>query len=161
MSLFGTKQQPLDMQGVGKDQLRTQFAALCYRMRAGEPEILLITTRRPRRWIIPRGWPVHGATPCQAAETEAWEEAGVEGKMLNSCIGIYSYIKVMRSGAQTPVMVAVFPMKVKKLREKFPEAGERKRKWFSAKKAAARVDEPELKQIIRNFDPRLLRGLSS
>jgi len=161
MSLFATKQQPLDMQGVGKDQMRTQFAALCYRMRAGEVEVLLITTRNTRRWIIPRGWPVHGATPCGAARTEAWEEAGAEGKMLNTCIGIYSYTKVMPDASRTPVMVAVFPMKVKTLKTKFPEAGQRKRGWFSLKKAAARVDEPELKQIIRNFNPKLLRELAS
>lgn len=161
MSLFATKQQPLDMQGVGKDQMRTQFAALCYRMRAGEVEVLLITTRNTRRWIIPRGWPVHGATPCGAARTEAWEEAGAEGKMLNTCIGIYSYTKVMPDASRTPVMVAVFPMKVKTLKTKFPEAGQRKRGWYSLKKAAARVDEPELKQIIRNFNPKLLRELAS
>jgi hypothetical protein len=29
----------------------------------------------------------------------------------------------------------------------------RKLKWFSQRKAAARVEEPELKKIIRNFAP--------
>jgi len=160
MSLFGTKQQPLDLRGNAKDQMRTQFAALCYRMRGGEAEVLLITTRRTGRWIIPRGWPVHGETPCRAAEIEAWEEAGAEGRMLNTCIGIYSYLKTLQDGSTTPVMVAIFPMKVKKMRDEFPEAGQRKRKWFSLKKAAAQVDEPELKQIIRNFNPKVLRGLA-
>ncbi|MGV6812064.1 MAG: NUDIX hydrolase [Brevirhabdus sp.] len=160
MSLFGTKQQPLDMRGAGKDQLRTQFAALCYRMRAGEPEVLLVTTRRTKRWIIPRGWPLHGSTPSATAQTEALEEAGAEGKMHNTCIGIYSYIKIRPDGTQTPVMVAVFPLKVKKLRDSYREAGQRKRRWFPLKKAAAHVHEPELQQIIRNFDPKVLRSLA-
>lgn len=160
MSLFGTKQQPLDMSGMGKDQLRTQFAALCYRLRGDQPEVLLITTRRTGRWIIPRGWPIHGQTPSGSAKTEAWEEAGALGKMLNTCIGIYSYQKILDDGGRTPVMVAVFPMKTKDLKSQYPEAGLRKRRWFSLKQAAARVDEPELKQIIRNFDPSLVRGLS-
>ena len=33
----------------------------------------------------------------------------------------------------------------------------RKRKWMRAKKAASRVEEAELAQIIRAFDPKLMR----
>lgn len=161
MSLFGTKQQPLDMSGVKKDQLRTQFGALCYRMRKKGPEVLLITTRRTGRWVIPRGWPIHGKTPCHSARTEAWEEAGVIGTAQNTCIGIYSYVKQVQDDARTPVMVAVFPLRVKRLEKDFPESGQRKRAWFSLKKAAALVNEPELKQIISNFDPKIVRDLSA
>ena len=43
------------------------------------------------------------------------------------------------------------------LAEDYPEKDERKRRWMRRKKAAAKVDEPELAQIIRRFDPKLLR----
>ena len=62
---------PIDMMGAKKTGLRTQFAALCYRMHKGKPEILLITSRRTQRWIIPKGWPQDGMRPAQSAAIEA------------------------------------------------------------------------------------------
>ena len=56
----------------GKPNLkpRRQYGALPYR--AGEHlEILLITTRETRRWMIPKGWPMIGKSPRAAAAREA------------------------------------------------------------------------------------------
>jgi hypothetical protein len=47
---------------------------------------------------------------------------------------------------------------VKGLAEDFPERGERERRWFSPKKAAQRVDEPELKELLRRLDHKALKG---
>jgi hypothetical protein len=52
----------------------------------------------------------------------------------------------------------VYPVKVERLASRFPEAGQRKRKWLSPRKAAARLSEPELARIVRHFDPRDLPG---
>lgn len=93
-----------------------------------------------------------GHSPAHAAEQEAWEEAGVTGKLKPVCLGIYGYAKQTEDG-DLPCMVAVFPLKVKKVAQDFPEIEERRRKWFSLKKAAQKVDEPELAKIIANFDP--------
>ena len=98
---------------------------------------------------------MHKATPAEAAAREAYEEAGVVGKTYPVCIGLYSYEKPLEEPAWR--IVNVFPCKVKNTLKKFPEAGQRKRKWLSRKKAAARVDEPELAEIIRHFDPKRLR----
>jgi hypothetical protein len=56
-----------------------------------------------------------------------------------------------------PVVVAVFPIEVLRLDDDFPEAGQRKRKWLSPKKAARRVSEPELRHLLSGFDPARLR----
>ncbi len=56
-----------------------------------------------------------------------------------------------------PCAVSVFPVKVKKTLDTYPEMDERKRKWFNQKKAVARVREPELRKIIKHFDPNLLQ----
>ena len=132
--------------------VRTQFGAFCYRIRQDKPQVLLVTSRGSGRWIMPKGWPVPGATPTEAALREAWEEAGVEGRVMGNALGIYSYIKV-DDGTQLPCVVAVFPIRVKRISKLYPEADQRRRKWFSLKKAAALVDEPELRQMIRDFDP--------
>ncbi len=153
MTISDVKQRKLELSDEGKRGVRTQFGALCWRKRADEVQVLLVTSRRRRRWIIPKGWPLDQATPIKAALAEAWEEAGVEGKVSSTCLGIFSYNKELVAGALMPCVVAVFPVKVKKLHSDYPEKTDRRRKWFSLKKAAKKVDDPELAMLLAGFDP--------
>ncbi len=149
------KQKPVRLAGAGKYELRTQFGALPWRIADGKVEILLITSRGSGRWIIPKGWPMDGQTPAEAAATEAFEEAGIEGKLSQNVFGFYGYRKrLAKEGHDLPIMVTVFPLKVKKMCKSWPEKQERTRKWMSRKKAASLVREPELARMIRLFDPR-------
>ena len=157
MTVQTSQQEPIFLQDSSKRDVRTQFAALCYRMVKGKPEILLVTSRRTKRWIIPKGWPMDGKTPGESALTEAWEEAGVIGKLRAKTLGLFSYQKMIDGEGGLPCVAMVYAVKVKSLAEKYPERGERKRKWFSLKKAAERVNEPELAHIIAKFDPALLK----
>lgn len=156
MSFIVSPQQPLRLHGGRKSDVRTQFAALCYREVKGKLQICLVTSRGTGRWIPPKGWPVDNLTPAEAAAAEAYEEAGLVGKVLPVCIGVYSYIKPLDE-TLTPCMAMVYPLKVKRTLSDWPEKAERRRRWFSRKKAAARVVEPELQRIIESFDPRGLR----
>ena len=158
MTIRQPYQRPLRLREKGKRAVRTQFGALCWRVRADKLEFLLVTSRQRKRWIVPKGWPVDGATPAEAAKTEAWEEAGAKGKVSPVCLGIYSYNKYLDKKDVLPCVVAVFPVKVKSLKRKYPEASERKRKWFSRKRAAALLAEPELSKMVREFDPRKRRA---
>lgn len=157
MTVVKTKLKPQRLDVSHKHDVRTQFGALCYRLRDDKAQILLVTSRGTGRWIIPKGWPMDGETPAGAAATEAYEEAGVEGKPSDVCLGIYSYTKNIPKGDSLPIVVAVFPFKVKRVLKDFPEAGQRKRKWFSLKKAAAIISEPELAPLIRSFDVKHLK----
>lgn len=148
------KQLPIHFPGADKTDVRSQLAAICYRIVNGKVEILLVTSRRSGRWIVPKGWPKTGRTPAASAAEESWEEAGVIGKASDQCIGIFSYAKTITAGQTLPCMVMAYPMHVKTLAQDYPEKGQRQRKWFSRKKAARRVDEPELAQLLRDFDPR-------
>ncbi|MEP0091568.1 MAG: NUDIX hydrolase [Paracoccaceae bacterium] len=150
------KQRPMRLPDDGKRGVRTQFGALCWRKVGDKIQVLLVTSRRRGRWVVPKGWPVDGATPAQSAETEAYEEAGVKGKAAQSCLGIFSYDKDLGEGEQLPCVVALFPIKVKKVLSNWPEQKERRRKWMSLKKAAKRVDDPELGAILAGFDPKAL-----
>lgn len=156
MTIRQPKQQPVQLEDVTKRDVRTQFGAVCWRVKDGDVQILLITSRGSGRWIIPKGWPMDQATPAEAAQTEAWEEAGVEGKVAPVCLGIFSYSKELDPGEALPCVVAVFPVKVKELKKNYPERTARRRKWFSPRKAAKLVDEPELATMIKNFDPKAL-----
>ncbi len=150
------KQLPITVRASHKSDVRSQFAALCYRIVRDKPQILLVTSRKSKRWILPKGWPMDGLTPSQSAAQEAWEEAGVVGKAMDRCLGLYSYNKVLDPVGNFPCVALVYPIRVKSLLNDFPEKKQRRRKWFSPKKAAARVNEPELARILRDFDPRHL-----
>lgn len=139
-----------------------QFGALCWRKHRGHVQVLLITSRDTGRWIIPKGWPHDGLTAAGSAAAEAWEEAGVEGAVCESPLGLYSYDKVLKPGVVQPCIVTVFAQRVAKLRAKFPERRERRRKWFDAARAARKVAEPELRALLMavSSDPRLLEATS-
>ncbi len=95
--------------------------------------------------------------PNHSAAVEAWEEAGVVGTALDQCVGIYTYTKWTAGMVGQPCAVMVYPLPVRSVSANFPEKGQRRQKWFSPKKAAARVAEPELARLLRDFDPRGLR----
>ncbi|MFC3630573.1 NUDIX hydrolase [Paracoccus angustae] len=123
-----------------------QVGAICRRPDTGE--VLLITSRGTGRWVIPKGWPMEGKTLPGAAATEAWEEAGVEGHVHETEIGRYRYDKEQDRGWSVPVEVRVFLMDAEHMRPDFPEAGQRKRRWFSPREAAQLVVEPDLRKIL-------------
>lgn len=156
MTALTTHQLTASPEELSDRSVRTQYAALCYRVSRDKPEILLVTSRGTGRWLVPKGWPIDGHTPAETAQQEAWEEAGVIGQVKDVCLGLFSYEKVMEGGRDVPCMVTVYPVKVKSLADRFPEKGQRRRKWFAPKKAALKVAEPELARILSEFDPRML-----
>jgi 8-oxo-dGTP pyrophosphatase MutT (NUDIX family) len=90
-----------------------QVAALPYRITDdGTAEILLITSRDTRRWIIPKGNLIRGLDPHQAAAHEAFEEAGISGIAYPSALGTYHNGKRRRNGSVRPTEVEVFPLAV-------------------------------------------------
>ena len=127
-----------------------QFGALPYRRGEGL-EILLVTSRETRRWVIPKGWPMKGKTPHGAAAREALEEAGVSGRIDRSALGGFPYLKRLKNGAPAPCHVKVFALEVLREHETWPEMSQRERRWFSPEAAAAAVAESELAELIREF----------
>lgn len=148
-----TTQMPISLHGGAKSSARTQFAALCWRRNAGKVQVLLVTSRRRKRWIVPKGWPMEGKTPAQCAMVEAWEEAGVLGEANDTCLGVYSYERLRGEDDTMPCLALLYPVAVKKLKAKFPEARDRRRKWVSRKKAAKMVKHRELGKLITGFKP--------
>jgi len=121
-----------------------QSAVIPYRKKSGVLEILMITTRKSKRWIVPKGVVDPGCTPQESAINEAYEEAGIKGKIVSDVLGSYSYDKW--GGTCT---VKVFLFKVDKVLDKWPESEERKREWLPVKKAIERIRENKLKKIIQ------------
>ncbi len=128
-----------------------QYAALPYRIEAGQVRILLITSRETHRWVIPKGWPMNGLKPQDAAALEAAEEAGLIGSIESQPLGSYSYLKRLKGGDRIAVQVIVFPFHVGDQVEHWKEQGQRSLQWLGYRAAANRVAEPSLKRLIREF----------
>jgi 8-oxo-dGTP pyrophosphatase MutT (NUDIX family) len=129
-----------------------QVATLPYRVdEAGVTRVLSITSRRTRRWVIPKGNRIHGLSLHEADAQEAFEEAGVTGMSSAKSLGQYSYEKRRKDGSVQQAKVKVFSLAVADQADSWPEQSQREAQWFSLQEAAAAVDEPRLKAIILAF----------
>ncbi len=127
-----------------------QYAALPYRLDAdGRAEVLLVTSRRTRRWILPKGWPIKGLKPAKAAAREAYEEAGIIGDVANTPVGTFCYDKLFeRTGELASCTVEVFPLRVTQQLDVWPEAGQRRTQWTRADALAEAIEDRGLLQVI-------------
>ncbi len=135
-----------------KKAARLQYGALCYRNTEKGLRILLITSRRTRRWIGPKGWPIKKKSPHEVAAIEALEEAGVRGTVAKRSIGFFTYRKDIGGGKHVRCTVQVFPMEVTDAMEDYPERHQRQRKWMKPKKAAKWANPPEFGRLIKKFE---------
>jgi 8-oxo-dGTP pyrophosphatase MutT (NUDIX family) len=141
-----------------------QYAALPWRIVRRQVQVLLITSRGTGRWVIPKGWPMRGLKPQDAAAMEASEEAGLVGQIEDHPIGSYHYLKQLRHGRDVDVQVIVFPFHVTYQADDWKEHGQRTFEWVRYQRAALMVAEPALRRLIIDFGtertPTLLaRGL--
>jgi len=128
-----------------------QYAALPWRRQGQGIELLLISSRGTRRWVIPKGWPIAGLTPSESAAREAFEEAGIGGMIARKPLGFYDYDKRLKDGTMQPCRVAVFGLEVMVQHRIWPEQNQRTAQWFSQEDAAAAVTEPQLAALIRRM----------
>lgn len=136
-----------------------QYGALPVRRdAAGAWQVLLLTKRGRKLWGIPKGWPIRKLSGHGTAAQEAFEEAGVRGRIEATPIGRYTYIKRVDGSRQT-LAVDVFVLHVDQQLPQWPEMAERATAWFTIDEAAARVEEAALADIVaRLADPERLAG---
>jgi hypothetical protein len=119
-----------------------QVAAVCYRVRRGAIEFLLVKTRGRGRWIFPKGSAEPGLTHAQAAAIEAFEEAGVHGRIEEAAFVRYilrrqgKRLKVARSAAR-PILVSAHLCEVRRLCH--PKESNRNPTWFSMEDTTRRL----------------------
>jgi 8-oxo-dGTP pyrophosphatase MutT (NUDIX family) len=124
-----------------------QIAALPYRVGNSGPKVLLITTRNKGRWSIPKGWPMKGRKARSAAAIEAFQEAGVVGRVGRRPLGRFKHCKEVGE-REIECAVDVFPLEVKRKLNRWPEKRERARRWFSVEQAARKIRKKGLRRVI-------------
>ncbi|HEV7416410.1 MAG TPA: NUDIX hydrolase [Tianweitania sediminis] len=104
-----------------------QAGAMPYAIVQNQIAFLLITSRRTGRWIFPKGAVFEGLAPWDSAAQEALEEAGVEGQIETFPIG--SYRSVKHGVRRSVIEVELYPLKVERQHEEWPEMRQRHRHW--------------------------------
>ena len=125
------------------DWFYRQSAALPYRWTQDGLEVLLITSLKRRRWIVPKGIVEPGMTPAASAAREAVEEAGVEGDVADESLGSYFHPKW--GGV---CEVEVFPYFVSAELDEWEEGAIRSRRWVSIPEAMAMVEMEGLRDLV-------------
>jgi 8-oxo-dGTP pyrophosphatase MutT (NUDIX family) len=152
----------LKLSGLRKLRECEQVAAVCYRLRGDEIEFLLIRTRGSGRWTFPKGSTEPGLTHAQAAALEAFEEAGVHGRIEEVSFARYfRWTKTAseKTSAGTPKLVQAHLCEVLRLSK--PKESDRGRTWFSPADARRnlrqRRDHHDAAEFARVIDKAVAR----
>jgi 8-oxo-dGTP pyrophosphatase MutT (NUDIX family) len=139
----GLFRSPEEPRGADPGTTGRKFGAIPYRHVDGEIVFLMITARRTGKWIFPKGGPIEGLTPAESAAEEAYEEAGVRGRVGAAPVGHYRTSKAFPAG-RAPVVVEMYPLEVAEQLDDWPEKGERRRHWVTLAEARRLLSEPGL-----------------
>lgn len=113
----------------------------------GSVEIVLVTSRFGRRWIIPKGNPMLGLPATTVAALEALEEGGIIGTVIDYKIGTFKHESRVKT-----CIVDVYPLIVRRQLNHWDEASDRKTFRCDLKTAEAMVSSPSLAALIRELD---------
>src|SRR5215468_6739214 len=114
-----------------------QVAAVCYRLGKRGIEFLLVRTRGGR-WTFPKGSAESGLSHAQAAALEAFEEAGVHGRIEEAAFA--RYVRIKNGGRRSPnieVIINAHLCEVMRLAK--PQEEKRQPTWYSADKAKRKL----------------------
>lgn len=127
-------------------------AAIPYReSEAGGIQVLLVTSRGKGNWIVPKGKVNPGTTAAASAAQEAYEEAGVTGKVDQAAIMRVDLPSTHSRSALERKQMQIFSLEVEGLALTWPEMFQRQRRWFSLQEAVEIVKGSHLRKALRAF----------
>jgi 8-oxo-dGTP pyrophosphatase MutT (NUDIX family) len=132
-----------------------QAAAIAVRRSARNLQVCLIRRKGSKTWGIPKGVVDRGDTREETALNEAWEEAGLKGRLIGDAIGTYKYQKWDRT-----LRVAVYVMEVVAQADTWDEAAFRERRWTSFAKAASRLTRHPVRPLLERAKSLLVDDVS-
>ena len=119
----------------------------------GTLQVCLIRRRQSGSWGIPKGFLDPGDTPAEAALREAYEEAGINGRIVGEAVGTYTYSK-----AGSRYTVAVFVMEVSEEERTWPEAWLRARAWHDLDEALSLLGPHPVSPLLDRVRERIAAG---
>jgi 8-oxo-dGTP pyrophosphatase MutT (NUDIX family) len=127
-----------------------ESGALAYRrLKNGKLVILLVSKKRSKKWGIPKGKVSASLSFGETAAKEAFEEAGVRGRVSPNSIGMFR----AKKGTPIPqnIEVWVYLLEVDETVSNWPEKETRQIRWVSCKVAALELREPVLTDLCHRL----------
>jgi len=127
-----------------------QSGVIPYRKTKAGVEVLLITSIKKKKWVIPKGFVEFNMSPFESAKKEAIEEAGVLGS--NETIELGHFENNKSIGV---CHVKVFALEVIEELADYPDKSKRQRKWFALNEAAENVQTKQISDMILSLESKL------
>ena len=131
---------------------REQAGVIAFRRKKGALEVCLIRNKGRKKWKIPKGFVDHGESPEEAALKEAWEEAGLRGRLVGQPIGSYEYEKW-----GDDLTVTVFLMEATGEEDEWEESRFRERSWQPVETGFAMLKKHPVSRLLETAGTRLER----
>lgn len=138
-----------------------QAGAIPYRLGADGLHFLLVTSRGSGRWIFPKGGRHPGETAARCAAREAFEEAGLEGRVAAAPLGAYRGVRSARPGdprraRRSAIEVEMYPLEVTRQHDDWPEKASRRRRWATPAETDALLADRDLAALAEQAAARIL-----
>lgn len=131
---------------MAKKKGRSKIAALPIRYHKKKGlQICLVTSRKHGHWIVPMGKHEKKLSDADVAQLEAYEEAGVLGRASRKYRFRHNTSSI---GKQVERHLTLYPLKVRKELKRWPEMGQRRRKWIKVSRLTQHLGDASLARKI-------------
>jgi len=127
-----------------------QSGVIPYKRTSSGLEVLLITSMKKKKWVIPKGFIEFNLSPFESAKKEAYEEAGIIGANETIELGFFANQKSIGV-----CHVKVYALEVIEMLDEYPDKDLRKRKWFNLKEASSAVEVKEISDMISSLETKV------
>jgi len=127
---------------------KKQYGVIPYFKQSGKLKLILITSKTSNQWIVPKGKRVPNKTKRESAILEAYEEAGVTGKLIKN---LKLSFNIRSHGDKTELTLYLMCVKKSFLKD-WPEKHQRKRTEVSPKRAKSLVVWPEIADCLKRLE---------
>ncbi|MBY8974498.1 NUDIX domain-containing protein [Rhodobacteraceae bacterium NNCM2] len=126
---------------------KKRYGIISYLPGSDKKNVVLVTSRSSRKWIFPKGRRIPGKSRAASAKQEAYEEAGLVGKLdANGAV----QVEIARKKKKN-IQLTLYPMRVDKMLKRWPEAKKRKRIVLPCDKAERRLNSSEMRRSLKRW----------
>lgn len=127
-----------------------RVGAIPFIVEDGDFKLLMVTSLTPARWVFPKGSPKQGEGKFNGCRHEAFEEAGIKGKILSDWL-ITAIIKSKDKSKNNMMLVTYYPMSLNKKTKEWPEKKLRNRQCVLLDEIDHDLKKGDLPKVVKTF----------
>ena len=127
-----------------------QAGAIPFIVEDGDVKLLMLTSLTLGRWVFPKGTLKKGEGKRKGCRREAFEEAGIKGKILSD-LPITAVFKSKDKSKSDIMVVTYYPMFVTKQTKEWPEKKLRNQQWVPLDGIDHHLKKGDLRKVVKTF----------